>query len=76
VIGEKVATPPFREREHASAPNTTLKAPRWYEINQVPAEVTKSDTRGAHIAHPCPALPSASGDFPHTFQHPISKELQ
>ncbi len=76
MIGEKAATPPVRERERASAPNTTLKAPRWYKINPASTAVTKSDPRDAPITRNCPALPSASGDFPHTFQHPISQELQ
>ncbi len=76
VIGDKTATSPVRECERAPAPNTTLKAPRWYEINPASTAVTKSDPRDAPITRHCPALPSASGDFPHTFQHPISKELQ
>ena len=76
VIGQKAPTPPARKHDRSSAPTTALKAPRWYEINQASAEVTKSDSGDAHITRHCPALPSASGDFPHTFQHPISKELQ
>ncbi len=76
VIGQKAPTPPVRKHDRSSAPTTTLKAPRWYEINQASADVTKSDSGDAHITRHCPALPSASGDFPHTFQHPISKELQ
>ena len=71
VIGQKAPTPPVRKHDRSSAPTTALKAQRWYEINQASADVTKSDSGDAHITHHCPALPSASGDFPHTFQHPI-----
>lgn len=71
VIGRRAPTPSVRERAPEPAPPSALKAPRWYEINQTSVEVTKSDTGDAHITRHCPALPSASGDFPHTFQHPI-----
>jgi hypothetical protein len=76
VIGQKAPTPSVRERAPGPAATTTLKAPRWYEINPASTAVTKSDPRDALITRHYPALPSASGDFPHTFQHPISKELQ
>lgn len=43
---------------------------------KVPAEVMQSDNGNAVITHHCPTLPSALEDFPHTYQHPISKDWQ
>ena len=76
VIGQRPPTPSVRERAPEPAPTSALKAPRWYEINPASTAITQSDTRDAPITRHCPALPSASGDLPHTFQQPISKELQ
>ncbi len=76
VFGEKASTPPVRERARESSATTAVKTPRWYEINPAPTEVAQSDPTGAPITRHCSALPSASEDFPHTFQHPILKELQ
>jgi len=76
VIGQKTPTPPVRDRAPEPATNTAFKAPRWYEIKPAPTEVAQSDPEGAPITRHCPAWPSASEDFPHTFQQPISKELQ
>lgn len=76
VIGEKATTHPVRERNRQTAPTSAVKAPRWYEINTAPTEAMQTDAEDGLTTRYCPACPSASEDFPHTFQHPISKELQ
>lgn len=76
VIGQKAPTSTVRDRAPEPVRTTAFKAPRWYEINPAPTEVMQADPGDGPIARHCPACPSASEDFPHTFQHPISKELQ
>ena len=74
-VGPKVHTPQARERSPKPDPNFNLKAPRWYEITPSPAQPFELELGNALITRHCPTLPSALEDFPHTYQHPISKDL-
>lgn len=76
MIGEKATTHPVRERNRETAPTSAVKAPRWYEINTAPTEAMQTDAEDGLTTRYCPACPSALEDFPHTFLHLISKELQ
>jgi len=76
VIGQKAPTSTVRDRAPEPVPTTAFKAPRWYEINPAPTEAAQTDAEDGLTTRYYPACPSASEDFPHTFQHPISKELQ